>query len=274
MAITDHLYALVAAKMGITCTILGFIRLSLEAMRRLELNDKVNLVIKLCQGFAVDRPDKSGSLMMPLGQMPFGLLQYCIEFFTCTNVMQATASSNMLMLNFELVALQKLTVSQQDVDESQIALSIEIPYYLLKEWHRKVDKSDPEATTPNYISLVNETHSWSLCPNKPSVKSNVSVAKESLKNHIRELLENDPSYDITEPVKVKISDDGAKMSQLYDSFSLLQTGEKVMSSRGNRTIAIVNGPEKYDTLKHSFSSAINGINTVLKLALLRLMGKK
>ena len=46
--------------------------------------------------------------------------------------------------------------SRQDVDESQIALSIEIPYYLLKEWHGKVEKSDPEATTPDYISLVNE----------------------------------------------------------------------------------------------------------------------
>lgn len=46
--------------------------------------------------------------------------------------------------------------SRQDVDESQIALSIEVPYYLLKEWHGKVDKSDPEASGPNYISLVNE----------------------------------------------------------------------------------------------------------------------
>lgn len=31
------------------------------------------------------------------------------------------------------------------------------------------------------------------------------------------------------------------------SFSLLQTGEIVMSSKGNRTLHIVNGPEKYDT---------------------------
>ena len=91
MAITDHLYALLAAKMGITCTVLGFVRLSLEAMRRLELNNKVNLVIKLCQGFAVDRPDKSGPLI-PLHRMPYGLLQYCIEFFTCTNIMQVTSS--------------------------------------------------------------------------------------------------------------------------------------------------------------------------------------
>lgn len=89
LVITDQLYALVAKKMGLTSTVLGFVRLSLEAMRRLELNDKVNLVIKFCQGFANERPDKSGPLI-PLHRMPFGLLQYCIEFFTCTNVMQVT----------------------------------------------------------------------------------------------------------------------------------------------------------------------------------------
>ncbi|KAJ7369993.1 hypothetical protein OS493_034939 [Desmophyllum pertusum] len=101
---------------------------------------------------------------------------------------------------------------------------------------------------------------------------------ETLKNHVRELLENDPSYDITEPVKVKISGDGAKMSRSTNfmilSFCLLQTGEKVMSSRGNRTIAIVNGPEKYDTLKHSFSSAINEINTVLETGFIEVDGKE
>ena len=93
LVITDQLYALVAEKMGLTSTVLGFVRLSLEAMRRLELNDKVNLVIKFCQGFANDRPDKSDPLI-PLHRMPFGLLQYCIEFFTCTTVMQVTLVSS------------------------------------------------------------------------------------------------------------------------------------------------------------------------------------
>lgn len=36
LAITDQLYALVAEKMGLTSTVLGFVRLSLEAMRRLD----------------------------------------------------------------------------------------------------------------------------------------------------------------------------------------------------------------------------------------------
>ena len=38
-----------------------------------------------------------------------------------------------------------------------VALSVEIPYFLLKEWHGKVsDKTDPEATAPDYISLAND----------------------------------------------------------------------------------------------------------------------
>jgi len=71
-----------------------------------------------------------------------------------------------------------------------------------------------------------------------------------------------------EPMKVKISGDGAKMSRttnfLLLSFSLLQTGEKVMSSKGNRTLCIVNGPEKYDTLKSLMGNVISEINSVIK----------
>ena len=105
LAITDQLYALVAEKMGLTSTVLGFVRLSLEAMRRLELNDKVNLVIKFCQGFANERPDKSGPLI-PLHRMLFGLLQYCIEFFTCTNVMQVTLFHQMYTQFIDLQCTQ------------------------------------------------------------------------------------------------------------------------------------------------------------------------
>ena len=47
-----------------------------------------------------------------------------------------------------------------------------------------------------------------------------------------------------------------------------------MSSRGNRTIAIVNGPKKYETLEHSFSSAINEINTVLETGFIEVDGKE
>ena len=87
LSVTDELYSWLATKVGISAPLLGFVRLSLEAMRRLQVNEKPNLVLKFCQCLATDRPDKSGPLM-PMHRMPFGLVQYCIEFFTCTNVMQ------------------------------------------------------------------------------------------------------------------------------------------------------------------------------------------
>ena len=92
IAILDKLYTWVACKKGITSNPRSFIQLSLEAMKRLEDNNKVNLVFKFCQGLAQDRPDKSGPLI-PIHRMPFGLMQYCMEFFTCTNVMQVTTQS-------------------------------------------------------------------------------------------------------------------------------------------------------------------------------------
>ena len=63
-------------------------------------------------------------------------------------------------------------------------------------------------------------------------------------------------------ISPKPSKGGAKMSRTTNfmilSFLLLQTGERVMSSKGNRTLCIVNGPEKYDTLKSSMGGVING----------------
>ena len=89
----------------------------------------------------------------------------------------------------------------------------------------------------------------------------------TLTEHVGELLKLNPDYGTEEPIKIKISCDGAKMSRSTNfvilSFSLLQSGTQVMSSKGNRTIAIVNGPEKYETLKSSLGSIINEINNVI-----------
>ena len=84
IAVVDKLYTWIACKKGLTSNPKSFIQLSLEAMKRLEDHNKANLVFKFCQGLALDRPDKSGPLI-PIHWMPFGLMQHCIEFFTCTN---------------------------------------------------------------------------------------------------------------------------------------------------------------------------------------------
>ena len=44
------------------------------------------------------------------------------------------------------------------------------------------------------------------------------------------------------------------------SFALLKGAQNVMSARGNHTIAVVKGAEKYETLKESFQEEINDHN--------------
>ena len=85
--ILDKLYNWAARKIGITSNPRTFVQFSMDAMKRLEDNSKPNLVLKFCQGLALDRPNNAGPLI-PIHRMPLGLIQYCIEFFTCTNVMQ------------------------------------------------------------------------------------------------------------------------------------------------------------------------------------------
>ncbi|XP_048587411.1 uncharacterized protein LOC125570187 [Nematostella vectensis] len=89
-----------------------------------------------------------------------------------------------------------------------------------------------------------------------------------LKEVISKYLDSHPSFDFTKnPLKVKISGDGAKMSRTTNfmilSFSLLQSGE-YNASKGNHTIGIVNGPEQYETLKVSYNSLIKDINEHVK----------
>jgi hypothetical protein len=44
------------------------------------------------------------------------------------------------------------------------------------------------------------------------------------------------------------------------SFALIQKNESVMYSKSNRTVAIDNGPEEYNTLKTSLSTLFDEIN--------------
>ena len=47
------------------------------------------------------------------------------------------------------------------------------------------------------------------------------------------------------------------------SFSILETGESVMSAKGNTTTAIVNGSESYETMKEAFGGIFYEINTMI-----------
>ena len=51
-------------------------------------------------------------------------------------------------------------------------------------------------------------------------------------------------------------------SFIFLSFALLEGDNDVMSAKGNHTIAVVKGSEKYQTLKESFANAFNDINSM------------
>jgi len=72
---------------------------------------------------------------------------------------------------------------------------------------------------------------------------------------------------VNDTIQIKINGDGARMTKnsnfILLSFPILQTGESVMSAKGNRTIAIVNGSESYDTIKEAFGGIFHEINTMI-----------
>lgn len=67
-----------------------------------------------------------------------------------------------------------------------------------------------------------------------------------IKDCVEEYLKENPN---TDKIQIKINGDGACMTRnssfVLLSFSILQTGEQVMTAKGNGTIAILNGKEDF-----------------------------
>ena len=106
----------------------------------------------------------------------------------------------------------------------------------------------------------------------------VSSVETVFKEHISDYLTQNPDFNtINDKIKIKINGDGARMTRnsnfILLSFSILQTGECVMSAKGNRTIGIVNGTEGYQTIKVSFGSLFKEINSLIDSAKLTVDGQ-
>lgn len=95
----------------------------------------------------------------------------------------------------------------------------------------------------------------------------VSSFEATLQGSIRDFFKAGGTLSNSEPIKVKLSGHGARMSRTTNfmilSFSLLQLGEKVMSPNYNHSVAIVNGPENYQTLRSSFQEIFGEINNLI-----------
>ena len=87
-----------------------------------------------------------------------------------------------------------------------------------------------------------------------------------LKERVKSFIASNPTSNSDETIRIKISGDGAKMTHSSNfillSLSLLQQKDAVMSARGNHTIAVVKGEEKYGTLKESFQNVFDEINAL------------
>lgn len=91
------------------------------------------------------------------------------------------------------------------------------------------------------------------------------VFTDLLREWIKDHLASHPG-DQGKPVKVKISRDGARMTNstfILLSFALLQAGNDVMSSKGNHTSAVAKGKEDYQTMQTSSANVFQDINSVI-----------
>jgi len=82
--ILDEMFLKAAVNRGITNNPLSFASTSLNAMKLLQDSGKPNLISKWSR--CIWGPE--GKPKLDLKRMPFGLIEYQIEFFSCTNVMQ------------------------------------------------------------------------------------------------------------------------------------------------------------------------------------------
>jgi hypothetical protein len=80
----DQMFACLSSSCGINAKLSNFISLSIEAMISLQNAGKSNLIYKWAKCIV----GKDGKPLMQLNRMPFGLIEYQMEFFTATNIMQ------------------------------------------------------------------------------------------------------------------------------------------------------------------------------------------
>lgn len=103
--------------------------------------------------------------------------------------------------------------------------------------------------------------------------------KSLLLQQISAFKKENPDFNFeNETLKIKISGDGAKMTQKSNyvllSCALLQKKEEVMAAKGNHTIAVVNGPEKYETLQVSFKNVFSEINSLIEQGAITVDGQE
>ena len=106
---------------------------------------------------------------------------------------------------------------------------------------------------------INSKYEIKPCPNNVGVQQSLC---SKLKERTRHMLQKE-TIRATDVLQVKLSGDGTKICRKLNlinfTFTLLNEEEIAMSPKGNHTIAIINGSEKYDTLKAALADIIKEV---------------
>lgn len=168
----------------------------------------------------------------------------------CSNPVTNINDSDMEKVEQILYLLDKFCVSDEFYHEFSMIENGLPRSYLIKQCRNDLDK----------LCHVTPT---------PGTNEGAQVSFESLLlQQISAFKKENPEFDFgNETLKIKISGDGAKMTQKSNyillSCALLQKQDEVMSAKGNHTIAVVNGSEKYETLQVSFKTTFSEINSLI-----------
>ncbi|KAJ7393814.1 hypothetical protein OS493_003480 [Desmophyllum pertusum] len=96
--------------------------------------------------------------------------------------------------------------------------------------------------------------------------------------HNKRAMKNEATLKSGENIKVKLSGDGARMSRMTNfilmSFSILQQVDEVLSSKGNHTIAVVNGSESRQSIEESFADVFREVNKVIDDGFIEVDGQR
>ena len=100
MELKDKQFVDAAISQGIDTNPADFTSLSLGAMKLLQENGKPNLIHTWAKCVFGD----NGKPLIPIHRMPFGLIQYQMQFFASTNVMQVGKKLLMQILGIYFMA--------------------------------------------------------------------------------------------------------------------------------------------------------------------------
>ncbi len=76
----------------------NFAEIASNAMVILQEHNKPNIVYNLAKCLGTYRPGTTATIM-PINRMPFGLLEYQIQFFSCTNTSQVAVAQFVLLFS-------------------------------------------------------------------------------------------------------------------------------------------------------------------------------